>query len=247
MKNLVLKVILFITLLGTSSITVDAATKKNDPNKKEVEKILKEIGGEHYVDDMKINDICTLDFEDPKTEEDVYYHIYSGSLRKGGYHLIIFDNKPEYLGYYSVSFEPADYEEGAVLLDSGDSDEDGNTYWHTVALDVDGPPEKIRIDGTPVSFVKNPNREAEEKMNGSDGAPMLVVPEKEKSASGEVIDYRDWTITMQGKEITVNAIFEKIEGGKVYIKNAKNGRVAAVPGSALSEEDKEYVKRISAK
>jgi hypothetical protein len=223
-----------------------AGTKKNDPDKKEVLKEIEEIGGDHYVEKMKVSQLCNLKFEAADGEDD-YYHIYNASLKEGGYRIIIYNNKPEYLGFYTSPYEGVDYEEGAILLDSGESDEDGNSVYFNLPIPNKGPAAKVRIDGTPVSFVKNPKLEEAEKAAGDMAAGGIPVVPKETSASGEVIDYRDWTITMQGKEITVNAKFEKVEKGKVYIKNAKNGKVAAIPGSALSDADKEYVTRISAK
>lgn len=244
MKKTIIAIIC-ATIATTAFIpqTALAKSKKNDPDKKEVEKILKEIGGEHYVERMKIRSLCSLDFEDASGEDD-YYHIFNATLKAGGYRIIIFNNVPEYLGFYSSDFEGADYEEGAILLDSGGSDSDGNTTYYTLPIPAKGPSAKIRIDGTPVSFVKNPKLEVDKTAVAASGG-IPVVP-KEKSVSGEIIDYRDWKITMKGKEITVNAKFEKIEGGKVFIKNAKNGKVAGIPGSALSKEDQDYVKRITA-
>lgn len=242
-----LTVLLCTTIATTAFMPLNskAGTKKNDLNKKEVEAVLKEVGGDHYVERMKVSNLCAMKFEAPDGEDD-YYHIYNATMKAGGYRIIIFNNKPEYLGYYATDFEGSDYEEGAILLDSGESDEDGNTDYFTLPIPDKGPAAKVRIDGTPVSFVKNPKLEATKTAGTTGGGGIPVVP-KEKAASGEVIDYRDWTVTMKGKQITVNAKFEKIEGGKVYIKNAKNGKVAPVPGSALSDEDKEYVKRITAK
>lgn len=243
-KTLITLICATIATTAFMPLNSTAGTKKNDLNKKEVEKLLKEIGGEHYVERMKISNLCAMKFEAPDGEDD-YYHIYNASMKEGGYRIIIFNNKPDYLGFYATEFEGSDYEEGAILLDSGESDEDGNTDYYNLPIPDKGPAAKVRIDGTPVSFVKNPQLEAvATATTGGGGIP--VVP-KDKSATGIVIDYRDWTITMKGKTFTVNAKFEKIDAGKVYIKNAKNGKVAPVPGSALSEEDREYVKSITAK
>ncbi|MDF7799929.1 hypothetical protein P4C99_10670 [Pontiellaceae bacterium B1224] len=213
-----------------------ARTKKNDLDRREVDVILEEIGGDHIVENMKVRYMCSLKFEDASGEDD-YYHIYNGYLKKGGYRIIIFNNVPEYLGYYPSDWEGIDYEEGAILLDSG-----GDSPYLLRIPDA-GPAANVRIDGNPIKFVENPKLKEEKKEVDTSGA-LPAVP-KEIAASGEEIDYRDWKITMQGKEITVNAKFEKVEGGKVYIKNAKNGKVAGIPGSALSEEDQEYVKRIT--
>lgn len=240
-KTLITLLCATVVMVGTTTI---AGTKKNDPNKKEVEALLKGIGGDHYVEKMKISDLCSLKFEDASGEDD-YYHIYNVTMKGSGYRILVYNNKPEYLGFYATEYEGADYEEGAILLDSGESDEDGNSNYFNLPIPDKGPAAKVRIDGTPVSFVKNPQLEATETVAKSGGG-IPVVP-KETSASGEVIDYRDWTITMKGKQITVNAKFEKVESGKVFIKNSKNGKVAGVPGSAISDEDKEYVKRITSK
>ncbi|MEI6892534.1 MAG: hypothetical protein V5783_10220 [Pontiella sp.] len=237
------------TLLSASAIflaisTVDTlAARENDPDRREVESLMKEIGGEHYVERMRISALCSLEFEKPDGEDD-YYHIYDVTLRDGGYRIIIYNNIPEYLGYYEIAYEASDYEKGTLLLDSGESNEDGDLLYYSLPIPDKGPAAKVRINGVQVSFVKNPNLEVEKIDAATGGIP--VVP-KETSDSGEVIDYRDWTITMGGRDITVNAIFEKVEKGKVYIKNSKNGKVAAIPGSALSDKDKEYVTRITAK
>lgn len=233
---------LICTTIAATGLMQAEAAKKNDPNKKEVLELLKEIGEPHYEERMKVYSVCSLEFEG-KDGEDDYYHVYSGSLKKGGYHIIVYNNVPEYLGYYLVDFEATDYEEGAVLLDSGD----GSSYF-TLPIPPSGPAETVRIDGIPTKFVKNPK--LEEKKDGSviaadGGIPAL--PKKETSASGEVIDYRDWTITIKGRTLTVNALFVKIEKGQVTLKSSKNGRETTVPGSALSDEDKEYVRRITAK
>ena len=232
-------------LLTLSTVETMAGTKKNDPDKKEVLKELKEtIGGEHYVDKMKVNSMGYLKFEAPDGEDD-FYHIYNASLREGGYRIVIYNNKPEYLGYYATEFEGSELEQGAILLDSGESDEDGNTDYITLPIPDKGPASKVRIDGVQVSFVKNPQLEADKTAVAASGG--IPVVQKETSADGEVIDYRDWTITMKGKQSIFNAKFEKVEGGKVFIKSSKNGKVASVPGSVLSDEDKAYVTRITSK
>ncbi|WP_372795825.1 SHD1 domain-containing protein [Pontiella sp.] len=232
------------TIAATGMLSAQAA-KKNDPDKKEVEKLLKEIGGEHYVERMKIRDFCSMRYEMPDGE-DGYWHVLSGQLKEGGYHVIIYNNVPEYLGFYKVDFEPEEYEEGKIMLNSGDADEDGNAYYFDLPIPSKGPAQTVRIDGVPSKFVKNPRLEKKEGGGPALAGGIPAVP-KEKSASGEVIDYRDWTINMGGKAVTVNAIFVKVERGKVTIKNAKNGREAEIPGSALSDEDKEYVRRITTK
>ena len=74
------------------------------------ETIIKEIGGEHYVEKMKFYEVGSIEVEP------TYYHVFNGQLKNGGYHIIFFNNKQEYLGFYYSDYEPTDYEEGAVLL-----------------------------------------------------------------------------------------------------------------------------------
>lgn len=238
MKKMRFSVITCIAL-AISATCLAKNEKKNEPDKREVAALLKEIGPTHYPEKMKIRSVG------PVKVEPTYYHVFCGEVKKMGYRVIIFDNKEQYLGYYQSDYEPSEYEEGAILLDSGDSDSDGSTVWYSIPIGQKGPAAKIRINGIPISFIKNPNLQAETKsITNSDGS--IAVP-KPKSKSGEVIDYRDWKITMKGRTININARFEKFEDGKVHIKNAKNGKIAQVPGSALSNEDKEYVKRITKK
>ncbi|MDZ8117385.1 hypothetical protein [Pontiella agarivorans] len=228
------------TVAVTGLMQAEAA-KKNDPDKRDVQKLMEELGDPHYQDRMKVYSVCSLEFEGADGEDD-YYHIYSGTLKKGGYHLIVYNNVPEYLGFYLVDFEPVDYEEGAVLLDSGD----GSTYF-PFPIPASGPADTVRVDGIPTKFVKNPRLEEKKEGPIVAGGGIPAVPDKETSASGEVIDYRDWNITIKGRTITVNALFVKVEKGQVTLKSSKNGRETTIPGSAFSDEDKEYIRRITAK
>ena len=230
--------------IASIAMTSVAAVKKNDLNKKEVEKILKEAGDTHFVEKMKISQLCSMKMEDA-SGEDTYFHIYNVSLREGGYRIVIFDNTPKYLGYYNTEFEGADYEEGAILLDSGDSDEDGNTTYYTLPISAKGPADKIRIDGVPTELVKAPGADEKKASGIGKTAGGGVAPPT--TDDGTVLEYRDWNITMRGKVITANAIFVSAENGKVTIKDSKLGNNATVPVSALSAEDVEYLKKIMAK
>lgn len=228
-------------ILGMASSALAGGEKKNPPrNSKEVEKFLKEAGGEHFPERMKISNKMSIDVED------TYFHVFSGSLKKGGYHIIIFNNVPEYLGYYASEYEPSDYEEGTVFLDSGDSDEDGNPTYYTVPIGEKGPADKIRIDGIPTKFVKAPGADEKKAVSGigkvAEGGTAAM-----ETAEEDAIQYRDWKITIQGKERTYNAIFVSVEKGKVSIKDSKRGKIATLPVSALSSEDVEYLKEITAK
>lgn len=234
-KGLVTTLCITVAMACATSVMAKSE-KENCPKKKDVETIIKEIGGEHYVEKMKFYEVGSIEVEP------TYYHIFNGQLKNGGYHVIFFNNKQEYLGFYYSDYEPTDYEEGAVLLDQGDGEN-----FHSLPVTEKGPGATVRFGGMQSKFVKNPKLEEAAKAAGTTDDGKLVVPEKQKSESGMVIDYRDWTITMKGREITVNAIFVKIDGKNIVIKNAKNGKEASIPGSSLSDEDKEYVKQISAK
>ena len=231
-----------VSTVALCSLDAYAREKKNDPDKREVEKELKEIGGEHYVEKMKISHLCSLKFEKPDGE-DSYYHIYSANLKKEGFRVIIYDNTPTYLGYYKSEFEPYDYEEGYVWLESGESDEDGNDRPYKLPIPDKGPAKKVRIGDVQSSFVANPKLAAEGQ-TASTGPTKLVVP-KEKSSTGVVIDYRDWTITMGGKKLTVKAIFvEKVGSSNIKIKDSKRGKTATIKISAISDADRAYLKSI---
>lgn len=239
------KITAMLCAIAVTGLLTAEAAKKNDPSKKEVEALMKEIGGDHYIERTKFNDLCSLKYED-STGEDNYWHIYVGATKKDGYFVYVYNNVPEYLGFYKVEYEPVDYEEGTVLLDSGESDEDGGTIFINLPIPDKGPAAKVRIEGVQVEFKKNPLLEPEDKVAGAATGGIPAVP-KQTTASGEVIDYRDWKLTLGGKERTINAIYVKFEKGQLTIKSSKNGKEATVPGSSLSEEDKEYVKRMLAK
>ena len=111
-----------------------ADVRKNKPSRRDVEQTLEEIGGEHFPEGLKISPVG------PVETETTYYHVFYGIRKKGGYHLIFFDNTPEYLGYYLVSYEPVGYNEGEVVLYRTS---DSTTI---VPIPDEGPPEKIRTD-----------------------------------------------------------------------------------------------------
>lgn len=220
---------LILTAVCASGIlfnTYAADVRKNKPSRSDVEKILEEIGGEHFPEGMQISPIG------PVETDSTYYHIFVGTRRKGGYHLIFFDNTPTYLGYYLLSLEPTGYGEGEIYLYLTSS----STY--TITIGDDGPPEKINITdlGQVAKFVRAPVKEepveevAVKKVDRGPAKPTKI-PE-----------YRSWKITMDSKVLNIeSAIFVKAQKGIVTIKNGKNGMVADVPASALSAEDKEYL------
>lgn len=207
-----------------------AAESKNQPNGSAVKKALKDAGAEHDPEDMKLSKVGPIEVDE------TYYHVWCGTMDEN-FRVLIFDNKPSYLGYYVSAFEPVDYEAGAVLLDSGESDEEGNTSFFYLRIGTGGPAEKVSIDGIPSPFVKNEKAELEKKTAAESNSNK----EAEKSV---VLEYRDWQITMRGQTSTYNAIFVQKVGSKIKIKESKRGKTATIPITALSKADQEYLKQL---
>lgn len=225
MTNLSRLILTALCAAGILSDTFAADVRKNKPARRDVENILKEIGGEHFPENMKVSPIG------PVETDSTYYHVFYGTKRKGGYHLIFFDNTPAYLGYYLISLEPIGYGEGELYLYlTSDSTV-------TITIDDDGPPEKIKIPevNQQSRFVPAPIKvEPVEDAQSTGGGP--AKPKKKP-------EYRSWMITKSGQELNIeSAIFVKFEDGIVTIKNGKNGLIANVPAGALSSADKEYLR-----
>jgi hypothetical protein len=205
-----------------------ADVKKNKPSRRDVEQRLEEIGGEHFPEGLKISPVG------PVETDSTYYHIWYGTRKKGGYHLIFYDNTPAYLGYYLISYEPTGYGEGEIYLYRTSNSKT------TVPVPDEGPPEKILTDesGLMARFIPAPV--VEEPEEEPDETAALTSPKKKKKP-----EYREWNITKGGRVINVpSAIFVEMADGNVSIMNAKNGLIATVPASSLSPEDKAYLKEL---
>jgi hypothetical protein len=221
-------IVMMMSMTLVAGIATNAlAGKKNEPKKPE--KILEEIGGTHFVEKMKVSDVGSVKMKDRKSGDETYFHVYS-SYVNDKYRVIIFDNKPTYLGYYETDLEPTDYEEGAVLLDTGDGEN-----FERIRLSAKGPNEKISIDGVPSKFVKNEKAEADKK------AEAAVAAADEKIQP----EYREWTIINRGKKVPVQAIFVKQAGNKVFLKEKTRGITKPFPVNSLSRPDQEYLKKIA--
>ena len=228
MKRRMSMVVLVALVAGLSGGVLAKSVRKNAPRKKAVEADLKKIGGDHYPERMRISEIG------PIRVGETYYHAFCGQLKKVGYHVIIYDNELHYLGFYATDFEPTDYEEGAVLLDSGD----GDTYYQ-IPITEKGPAKKVRLpQGLPIEFVPAPGQEI-----GKASTKKITPPPETKGKDGIKAEYRDWHITRKGKKMTIRAIYVKQALGTVDIKSEANGRVATIRLSELSREDQEYVKK----
>ncbi len=210
-------------LVASMATTAGAKSeKKNTPkNTRAAEEAVRAAGAEHFPEKMKIRKVGSL-----KAGE-TYFHIYCGVLKKGGYHAIVFDNTPTYLGYYKTEYEPVNYEKGAILVDMEDSDEDGNTRYEKIRVKETGPTDNTRIDGVAVKFIKAPEKK--------------VVKTEEGTASGEESGpvFREWTIN----KTVVRAVYVSQTFGKVTLRAEASGAVKAFPISSISDEDKEYIKQ----
>lgn len=227
-----LGIIMIGALLAGTVITACAKTereKKNEPkNRNAVADALKAAGEEHFPEKMKVRDIGSIKMEN------TYYHIYSGTLKEGGYHAIVFDNKPEYLGYYFIAeYEPSGYEdggskEGYILIDLGSGGDE-----ERIRIKQDGPVDQATIDGVKSYFVKAPEKKVK-----------AFEKPKEEGGSEDSLEpiFREWTIAHDGKKLKVRAIYVSQTFGKVTLRGEATGRENAFPISSISKEDQEYIK-----
>jgi hypothetical protein len=220
--------IISTALIAGFALTADAKSeKKKVPKDDVVEAALTEAGPAHFPEKMKI------DKTGPVKVEDTYFHAFCGSLKKGGYRVIIFDNKENYLGYYESEYEPSETGPGEVLIDSGD----GETYYK-FKIGKDGPKKKANIDGTSVAFVKNKQLEKKKEAEAAAEAAEAVANEPIQP------EYREWVLSHNGKKIPVEAIYVKQNSNKVTLKKKSDGRSKEFPLSKLSAADQEYVKKL---
>ena len=226
-------------IMSVASGAFAKSVKKNPPRKKEVLSKVKELGPPHYEKKMKISEIG------PLKVGDTYYHAFSGDLGNGTYHIIIYDNNLNYLGFYETHLEPMGYEEGAILLDGADIG-DGN--YIRIPIPETGPQKKILLGGgsLPLLFVKSPEAEAAQAEGGSKtsmGMSSSSDKSGEKEAKELKPEYREWKIHYKGKTLTVRALLVERKGGKVYLKAEANGKVKPFLYSQLSKEDQKYLKQ----
>ncbi|MDZ8117662.1 hypothetical protein [Pontiella agarivorans] len=210
------------------------AVRKNPPDEKEVEEILIELGDDHWVKDMDVDEFASSRIEDPVTEEDTYLHIYTSYVDASEkYRIILFDNEQRYLGYYRSRFEPVDYEENAVLVDA----EDGSTYFR-LPLSTEGFPSRVRTGLSITTFIEN------EHIEPDPGPETHDEQQPVQESDPDEPQYRDWTVNIRDREITFNAVFVRRDGDKIVLKESKQGKVNGIPGQLFSEKDQEYLKDI---
>ncbi len=240
-KTLAIAVTAALTL-GVASSTW-AGEKKNQPkNKNEVLKMLEEVGGDHNPERIKVYKVGTIEAGDS------FLHIWNGALKEGGYRILIFDNTPAYLGYIPTNFEPVDYGESEVLLNSGGTDADGGTIHYVIPIKGgDLSKQRFTIDGVPTKFIPVPKKEEEKAAAGETEKKEvgLVVVEDEKE-DPNAIAYREWTVNMKGTEIKFRGIYvsHDVKKKTVTVKNEKSGTTADIDFSALSAADVEYMKQL---
>lgn len=97
------------------------------------------------------------------------------------------------------------------------------------------PIHSVRMDGTPDGAFS---------MTRTSLDFIKWVSTKRESRTGVVIEYRNWEIDLEGRKVTVKAVLEKVDTGKVFLRDFDSGRVAGFRGKSLSAEDKDYVKRV---
>jgi hypothetical protein len=224
--NKTLGIIMVGALLAGMAIPAHAASKRERKNQPKSTRMVSEAvtaaGEAHFPEKMKISKIGSI-----KTET-TYFHIYCGFLKKGGYHAIVFDNTPKYLGYYLTEYEPSSYEDGgAILLDM----DDGNSTYEKIRVEETGPVDNTRIDGIRTKFIKAPETK-EKKTTTANGAD-----------EGSKPVFRKWMITHKGKKIPVQAIYVSQTFGKVTLRAEASGTVNDFPMSSLSDEDRAYIKQ----
>ncbi len=222
-----LGMIMVLALAAGIATHVAAKTERKDqPKRRFVEEVLAEVGGVHFPEKMDVKRIASVEVGD------TYYHVYEGELDAVGYHIIVFDNYRNYLGYYKSDYAPCNYQiESSIVIDSGTVDDNGEPLYYPIPIDLKkGLPPNIQIAGMPTKFVKAPKKEGSEA-------------EKDAGDGGIEPEYRSWTITHKGKEIPVRAIYVKQGAGKVYLKAEANGVTQSFGISSLSKEDQEYVKQ----
>ena len=225
-----LGIVMAVALASIVATNVAAKPEKeNAPRGKAVLTTLKELGEPHYVDRMKVHEMCSLEIGD------TYFHVFTGELKKLGYHIIVYDNKKNYLGFYATEYEPTDYEEAAILLDSGDGEN-----FYNIPIGSRGPSDTIRIDGMPIKFIKSPTNTGEAGGVAEKAAPVLVAATGEEGLTAE---YREWIIIHKGKKIPVRAMYIEQKSGKVYLKAEANGVTKPFLISMLSKPDQAYVKK----
>lgn len=224
------------------AVTAHAKTeRKEQPTAREAEEALAAVGGEHNPEKMKVKRISSVQVGD------TFFHIFEGKLDGPGYHIIVFDNYNNYLGYYKSAYPPCNYQRDQnIAIDSGTVDVEGDQLYYFIPISPEkGLPAKVEYGGTATQFVKNPNLQQTEKSEGEAGADGIVSGNGGNGGdSGKVVpEYREWTIKYKGQELTVRALYISQTFAEVTLKAEASGKEKAFLITDLSKEDREYIKQ----
>lgn len=255
MKKILGIVMILALVAGMASNTVAKTERKEVPKARFVEETLEAVGGVHNPEKIRIKKISSIEIGE------TYYHVFQGKLDTVGYHIIIFDNKQKYLGFYKSDFPPTNYEiETCIVLDSGEVDDSGNAKYYTIPISEEkGLPPMIVIGVSPVKLEKPPETEGEEEgdpeaeggaeagsegeSEGGEDADDAKDGSKDAVETKAVPEYREWTITHRGKPLTVRALYVKQTFAKVTLKAEASGRVNDFDITALSKPDRAYIRQ----
>lgn len=234
-----------ITILALAAgIATNAAAKterKDQPKARFVKETLETLGETHFPEKIKIKRITSIEVGE------TYYHVYEGELDKTGYHIIVFDNKRNYLGYYKSDFPPTNYQiDGSIVIDPGTVDDDGEALYFSIPIDEQkGLPPRLQIGGMPTEFVKSPTYdEAIKGATGGGTAAEGSAAKKAEDGEEEIVpEFRTWTIAFKGKPVEARAIFVKREKNEVFLRLEATGKEKGFPLHTLSKADQEYVKQ----
>lgn len=237
-----LKIMMVLAFAASIASNVTAKSERSNKLKKRlVEEHLTTLGEKHFPAKMKVKWVASIEIGE------TYYHIYQGELEDTGYHVIVYDNYENYLGYYKSDYPPTNYEiEGAIALDSGDVDDNSDPLYYKIPIDPEkGLPMKLQIGNIPTSFVKSPSYDEVVKGKSAEETTEDKATDKTEKAEEEKVvpEFRTWTIDLKGKPVEARAIFVKLERGKVYLRLEATGQENGFEIHRLSRADQEYVKQ----
>jgi len=235
-----------ITILALAAGIATHATakteRKDQPKARFVKETLEALGETHFPEKIKIKRITSIEIAE------TYYHVYEGELDKTGYHIIIFDNHQNYLGYYKSDFPPTNYQiDGSIVIDSGTVDDDGEPLYYSIPIDEKkGLLPRLQIGGMPTEFVKSPSYD--EVIKGATGGGKAAgggaTAKPAEDGEEEIVpEFRTWTIAFKGKPVEARAIFVKREKNEVFLRLEATGKEKGFPLHTLSKADQEYVKQ----
>jgi hypothetical protein len=225
MRRAVGIIMLLALIVGLATTSSAKKERKESIKTRFVEETLAAMGGEHNPEKMKLKKVTSI------AVAETYYHVFEGKLDTTGYHIIVFDNYMNYLGFYKSPYPPTNYQQpGSIVIDSNDVDDYGDPLYYPIPIDpVKGLPSRIQIGATPTDLIKGPEIEK---------------PETDETAEDEAgPEFREWTITKKGEEYKVRAIYMSHTFSEVILKGETTGKTKAFPINSLSKDDRAYVQQ----